>query len=160
MPSVSHSRSPAGIADDAIKADFPLIDEPLIIALLSDYAPKDIENVLPEIREQLALFEAALVPDDDEHVSTPQSPEIAPSSSTDLSELEARLGRVDMYDYGAPDEFGDQQGSITFGARSHATASSCSATSGFETAASSVEHEAQSQELDPLEFLQTVFPHL
>jgi hypothetical protein len=45
--------------------DYPSIDQPLIMALMSDYEPSALLAKLPEIREQLGILEASLVPDTD-----------------------------------------------------------------------------------------------
>ena len=48
-----------------IQLDYPSIDQPLIMALMSDYEPSTLLAKLPEIREQLGILEASLVPDTD-----------------------------------------------------------------------------------------------
>ena len=45
------------------QADYPLIDPPLIIAIISDYDIATVETHLEEIRDQLGILEATLVPD-------------------------------------------------------------------------------------------------
>lgn len=48
------------------QAEFPLLDQPLIIAILSDHDPNTLDTELPNIRDQLGILEASLVPDLDE----------------------------------------------------------------------------------------------
>ena len=45
------------------QAEYPLIDLALIIALLSDHDVATLQSHLPEIREQLGILEATLIPD-------------------------------------------------------------------------------------------------
>lgn len=52
------------LTDDQV--DYPLIDQPLIIAILSDYDPSTLQSELPGIRDQLGILEATLVPDPDD----------------------------------------------------------------------------------------------
>ncbi|WWC96176.1 hypothetical protein V866_003043 [Kwoniella sp. B9012] len=48
-----------------LAADYPLIDPPLILAILSDYPSSELQSKLPEIKDQLGILEATLVPDPD-----------------------------------------------------------------------------------------------
>ncbi|KAK6908117.1 hypothetical protein L486_07491 [Kwoniella mangroviensis CBS 10435] len=48
-----------------LAADYPLIDQPLILAILSDYPSSELKSKLPEIKDQLGILEATLVPDPD-----------------------------------------------------------------------------------------------
>lgn len=61
-----------------------MIDQPLIIALLSDYDLSSVESELPNIRDQLGILEATLVPDPDELI--PNENEFAPSASVSTEE--------------------------------------------------------------------------
>ena len=60
------------------------MDQPLILALLSDYDANTLTTELPSIREQLGILEASLVPDLDETLPTePESTdELADSVSS------------------------------------------------------------------------------
>lgn len=49
-----------------MQAEYPLLDQPLIIALLSDHDPSSLYAELPGIRDQLGILEASLVPDPEE----------------------------------------------------------------------------------------------
>ncbi|KAK4684094.1 hypothetical protein P7C73_g6108, partial [Tremellales sp. Uapishka_1] len=53
-----------------LSIDYPLIDPPLIYAILSDYDPSDISQHLEEIKENLGILEATLVPDGDDFTGT------------------------------------------------------------------------------------------
>lgn len=48
------------------QADYPLLDPPLIIAILSDHDAETLHQHLDEIHDQLGVLEASLVPDLDD----------------------------------------------------------------------------------------------
>ncbi|WVR06440.1 hypothetical protein IAU60_003471 [Kwoniella sp. DSM 27419] len=96
-----------------LSADYPLIDPPLILAILSDYPSTSLSSNLDAIRDQLGILEATLVPDPD-HPSEPErhSPDheswtesTSVTGSTGVDELSSRLdslaigsGRSDLSD--------------------------------------------------------------
>ncbi|ORY25627.1 hypothetical protein BCR39DRAFT_600061 [Naematelia encephala] len=74
-----------------LSADYPLIDNALIIALLSDYPPETIHRHVDEIRDQLGILEATIVPDSYDV----QINESEVESTTD-GDLEAKLDGLNI----------------------------------------------------------------
>lgn len=57
------------------QADYPLLDQSLIMAIMLDHDSSSLLSQLPHIREQLGILEATMVPDADEilHSNPPPS---------------------------------------------------------------------------------------
>ncbi|WWD18530.1 hypothetical protein CI109_102983 [Kwoniella shandongensis] len=99
-----------------LAADHPLIDPPLIIALLSDYPPSSLPTHLPAIKEQLGILEATLVPDLDDNQDGSLSP--APGSWTESTSVSGTGSAVGI------DELASKLESVTtLDSRSSASAS-------------------------------------
>ncbi|KAK8858656.1 hypothetical protein IAR55_002885 [Kwoniella newhampshirensis] len=79
---MEESIDPSALAS-VLAADHPLIDPPLIIALLSDYPPSSLPTHLPAIKEQLGILEATLVPDLDTNDDNGSTSSPAPESWTE-----------------------------------------------------------------------------
>lgn len=62
----SRYQLPSLCASSSVQADYPLLDPPLIIALVSDYDADTVSSHIEEIRDQLGVLEASMVPDDEE----------------------------------------------------------------------------------------------
>lgn len=70
--SVSNSMVLESLTDR--QADYPLLDQSLIMAIMLDHDSSSLLSQLPHIREQLGILEATLVPDTDHvHFSEPVS---------------------------------------------------------------------------------------
>ncbi|KAJ9093565.1 hypothetical protein QFC19_008292 [Naganishia cerealis] len=50
-------------AANSLADDYPLVDEPLILAMLADYSPDGFYAALPNVQEDLAMLQASAVPD-------------------------------------------------------------------------------------------------
>ncbi|WWC62669.1 uncharacterized protein I303_105266 [Kwoniella dejecticola CBS 10117] len=76
-----------------LAADYPLIDPPLILAILSDYPPSSLSSSIPAVRDQLGILEATLVPDPDqpEEASEPAESWTESTSLSGVDELSQRL---------------------------------------------------------------------
>jgi hypothetical protein len=53
------------ISNTVLQAEFPLLDEPLIRAILSDHPAEQLISHMDQIREDLDLLQASVVPDPD-----------------------------------------------------------------------------------------------
>ena len=60
--------------------EYPLVDEPLILAILADYSPDSFYASLPSVQEDLGMLQASAVPDIDQDDTSAYPP--APSSSS------------------------------------------------------------------------------
>ncbi|WRT67871.1 uncharacterized protein IL334_004845 [Kwoniella shivajii] len=70
-----------------LAADYPLIDPPLILALLSDYQPRSISSDdIENIKDQLGILEATLVPDSDIDIDIDTITDIISESNESLNE--------------------------------------------------------------------------
>ena len=142
-----------------MKADYPLIDPPLIMAIISDYDIATVEAHLEEIRDQLGILEATLVPDpNDVRPSTPIDTEkiLAPAESeggqswkSDVHSAKSEHHAVSQLlpGYGQTREM------------SNSASGSGSGTSGKSTSPTSVVDDEQGY-TDELDLLAALFPGL
>lgn len=139
-----------------MQAEYPLLDQPLVIALLSDYDPGSLTTELPGIRDQLGILEASLVPDPD-----------GPTGTEDLTtSVSSIVLDHDDQDRGASaDAGGSKLLGTSSGALSRTTSTSDSGLHGGESASagtgptSVTEDEPESPESE-LDLLQRLFPNL
>ncbi|WWC88466.1 uncharacterized protein L201_003377 [Kwoniella dendrophila CBS 6074] len=140
-----------------LSADYPLIDPPLILAILSDYPPSSLSTNIQAIKDQLGILEATLVPDPDE----PEIPsEFAESwtESTSLSGIDDELSRkLD----GLSTNEGDNRTSTTWTSlddRSKQSSTTKSSRSGSDNSGKS--QEINEEYLDESELLRSLFPSM
>lgn len=71
--------------------EYPLVDEPLILAILADYSPDSFYASLPSVQEDLGMLQASAVPDIDQDDTSAYPP--APSSSSQSIDPTANADR-------------------------------------------------------------------
>ncbi|TYJ58566.1 hypothetical protein B9479_000776 [Cryptococcus floricola] len=85
-----------------LSVDFQSLDEPLISSIVFDYAPEELADKLDEIRDQLGILEASMVPDvgelDDalEETWGGNRPSASKELAEDLADLDERVGRMNV----------------------------------------------------------------
>ncbi|EIW73515.1 hypothetical protein TREMEDRAFT_70985 [Tremella mesenterica DSM 1558] len=121
-----------------LSIEFPLLDPTLILALLSDRDPSTLSDHLEEIRNQLGILEATLVPDIEEpHVKEEPSDDIG----VEIDKLD--VNDIELERAGLPDN----------------TSTSTSEVASFPSQASSSTSVAdETSFLDDIEHLKSLFP--
>ncbi|KAJ9122447.1 hypothetical protein QFC22_001872 [Naganishia vaughanmartiniae] len=80
-------------AASSLADDYPLVDEPLILAILADYSPDGFYAALPNVQEDLGMLQASAVPDDlDDNFSDYLQVQSSSSKSLKSSSQEGGLG--------------------------------------------------------------------
>ncbi|WWC70840.1 uncharacterized protein I206_104792 [Kwoniella pini CBS 10737] len=124
-----------------LAADYPLIDFPLILAILSDYQPSTLSSNLSEIRDQLGILEATLVPDPDQP-DEPSEPAESLTGSTSLSGIDDLTNRLDGLN------------------TSHTSGSGTSLTSIRNSSEGSDKSDEIEESVDESELLKSLFPSI
>ncbi|WVQ65707.1 uncharacterized protein L199_003885 [Kwoniella botswanensis] len=102
-----------------LAADYPLIDPPLILAILSDYPSSELQSKLPEIKDQLGILEATLVPDPD--IPSEFAESWAGTDSTSQSGIDDLSNRLSSLSTTNINEFGSTNTSATTWSESDGT---------------------------------------
>lgn len=134
-----------------------MIDSSLIYALLSDYESSALSSHLPEIRDQLAILEATLVPDSDgfTEIKDEQGISSAPSVDTSTEDESTDFSRLTISSKkGKSSKSGPSSSSSS---KLAAEPMSRTSTSGTSEHASVDEEE---QYVNETELLQALFPAL
>ncbi|KAJ9100682.1 hypothetical protein QFC21_003727 [Naganishia friedmannii] len=79
-------------AASSLADDYPLVDEPLIRAILADYSPDGFYAALPNVQEDLGMLQASAVPDALENLSDYPRAQSSSSKSLKSSSQEGGLG--------------------------------------------------------------------
>ncbi|WVW84768.1 hypothetical protein I302_106803 [Kwoniella bestiolae CBS 10118] len=113
-PTSNEPIDPASLAA-VLAADYPLIDPTLILAILSDYPSSDLSAKIPEIKDQLGILEATLVPDPDLPAEITEVEGESLTESTSQSGVDELSSKLDSLHTGSAttlsegtEEFGDE----------------------------------------------------